>query len=55
MNVTRNHVEERIDHLRLQCRSDASDHSEIEEREMPAVHHEQIARMRVSMKETVLE
>src|ERR1044072_2309943 len=55
MNVTPDHVEERVDHLRLKVRTDAAHHSEIEERQVSAIHHQQIPRMRISMKETVLE
>src|SRR6185369_4344832 len=55
VNVTRDHVEERVDHLRLQLRTDASDHAEVEESKMPAVHHQQIAGMRIGVKETVLQ
>ena len=40
MNVASHHVEERIDHLSLQLRSNASDHSEVEERKVSAVHHQ---------------
>ena len=48
-------VKERVDHLCLQLRRDAADHPEIKKCEPSVGHHEQIARMRIGVKETVLE
>src|SRR5262249_13040684 len=55
LHVTTDHVKERIDHLRLQFRIDPPDHPEVKERQMTAIHYEQIPRMRIRMKETVFE
>src|SRR4029079_10576743 len=42
VHVATDYVKERIDHLRLKFRIDPSDHTEVEEREMTAVHDEQV-------------
>ena len=48
-------MEEGIDHLRLKLGSNPTYHSEIEERQVPAVHDEQVPRMRIRVEETVFK
>src|SRR4051794_6707543 len=48
-------MEKRVDHLCLQLGRDAADHSKIEKGEAAVRHDEQITRMRIGMKEPVLE
>src|ERR1700752_2471014 len=48
-------MEERVDHLCLQLRTDPPNHTEVEERKMPAVHYQQVSRVRVGVEKTVIQ
>ena len=55
MNIATDDMEKRVNHLRLQTRRNATDHSKIEKRQVTTVHHEQVTRMRICMEEAIFK
>ncbi len=48
-------MKEGVDHLRLQLRRDAAHHAKVKKREVAGIHHQQISRMRIGVKEPVFQ
>ena len=55
MYVASHDMEKSVDHLRLQLRSNTTNHAEVEKGQVPTIHHQQISGVRIGMKKSVFK